>query len=79
VAADDRLSVALEEIRARGYENGAHGARAAYLSDAAAIDVPRLLAALGLLLENYAPYITRYERYLLVAILTGEERTDASA
>lgn len=42
----DLTPAALAEIRERGYENGARGARAARLSDAAAIDVPRLLKAL---------------------------------
>jgi hypothetical protein len=49
--ADDRMSAALAEIRERGYENGAHGAQAARLSDAAAIDVPRLLAAVEAVLK----------------------------
>jgi len=45
--ATDDLAVALDEIRDRGYENGAFGAaRLARLSDSAAVDVPRLLAAL---------------------------------
>lgn len=72
-SADDALSAALEPIRSRGYENGAHGARAAYLSDAAAVDVPRLIGALTLLLRNYSIYIPNHERDRLVAILTGEE------
>lgn len=48
--ADDKLA-ALEEIRERGYENGARGTRAAYLSDAAAVDVPRLLAVADVVLK----------------------------
>ena len=56
--ADDKLAAALDEIRERGYENGAHGtARLARLSDAAAIDVPRLLAALDALLKSHEPRI----------------------
>jgi hypothetical protein len=43
--ADDKLTVALAEIRLRGYRNGASGALCARLSDCADIDVPRLLAA----------------------------------
>lgn len=53
--ADDPLKAALDEIRARGYENGAHGAQAAHLSDAAAIDVPRLLSAVDAALKHHRP------------------------
>ena len=45
------LTAALHEIRERGYENGAYGTRCARLSDTAAIDVPRLLAALDAVLK----------------------------
>lgn len=48
---DGDLAAALDEIRGRGYENGATGVRAERLSDAAAVDVPRLLAALDAVLE----------------------------
>ena len=39
------LTAALAGIRERGYRNGATGAECARLSDAAAVDIPRLLAA----------------------------------
>jgi hypothetical protein len=48
-------AVLMEEIRERGYENGAHGVQAARLSDAAAIDVPRLLKALEKALSFHQP------------------------
>lgn len=48
---DNPASAALAEIRERGYENGAHGAEAARLSDAAATYVPRLLAAVDRVLK----------------------------
>jgi hypothetical protein len=44
-------AAALEEIRGRGYRNGATGAECARLSDAAADDVPRLVAALEAVLK----------------------------
>lgn len=69
----DRLTAALQEIRERGYENGAHGAWAARLSDTAAIDVPRLLAALDFLLDSHAAYVTRKEHDRLTVILNGTE------
>ena len=47
----DELTAALNEIRERGYENGARGAHCARLSDDAARDVPRLLAALDEVLK----------------------------
>jgi hypothetical protein len=47
---DDKLAPALYEIRARGYRNGATGALCGRLSDCAAIDVPRLLAAVDVVL-----------------------------
>jgi hypothetical protein len=53
--ADDKLTVALAEIRLRGYRNGAGGALCARLSDCAAIDVPRLLAAVDAALRFHAP------------------------
>lgn len=83
---DDRLSAALEEIRERGYENGAHGARAARLSDAAAIDVPRLLAALDAVLKPHQPgrivvfgsVCKRHENYCYFSI-TSTEAADVQA
>jgi hypothetical protein len=57
----------LAEIRGRGYENGAHGAQAARLSDAAAIDVPRLLKAVEAAL--HMEQLTNGER---PARVTGE-------
>lgn len=41
----DPATAALEEIKGRGYRNGATGATCARLSDAAAEDVTRLVAA----------------------------------
>jgi hypothetical protein len=51
----DKLSAALDEIRGRGYRNGASGALCARLSDCADIDVPRLLAAVDAALRFHAP------------------------
>src|ERR1035441_1825531 len=48
---DDQLTATLDEIRGRGYRNGARGALCARLSDAAAVDAPRLLAALDAVLK----------------------------
>jgi hypothetical protein len=48
---DDQLTATLDEIRGRGYRNGARGALCARLSDAAAVDAPRLLAALDAALK----------------------------
>src|ERR1035441_2793392 len=48
---DDQLAATLDEIRGRGYRNGARGALCARLSDAAAVDAPRLLAALDAALK----------------------------
>ena len=43
----DDLTASLDQIRKRGYRNGATGATLlAGLSDAAAVDVPRLVAAI---------------------------------
>jgi hypothetical protein len=42
----------LAPIRERGYRNGATGALCARLSDAAAVDIPRLLAAVEAVLEE---------------------------
>jgi hypothetical protein len=50
-ATPDPLAAALAAIRGRGYRNGATGALCARLSDAAAEDVPRLLAAVEAVLQ----------------------------
>jgi hypothetical protein len=42
-------------IRERGYRNGATGAECARLSDAAAVDVPLLLAAVEAVLKQHQP------------------------
>lgn len=55
---DTAPGLLLGEIRMRGYRNGALGALAGRLSDCAAIDVPRLLAAVEAVLakaEEWAP------------------------
>jgi len=49
----DPVAAALDEIRGRGYHNGETGAMAHRLSDAAVIDVPRLLAALDGVLAQH--------------------------
>jgi hypothetical protein len=51
----DKMAAALDEIRGRGYRNGASGALCARLSDCADIDVPRLLAAVDAVLERHKP------------------------
>jgi hypothetical protein len=51
----DRAAVALADIRECGYFNGATGATCARLSDAAAVDVPRLLAAVEAALGHHQP------------------------
>ena len=53
--ADDRLAATLAGIRERGYRNGATGAACARLSDAAAVDIPLLLAALDAVLKAHRP------------------------
>jgi hypothetical protein len=49
--ADDTPTAALAEIRERGYRRDVRVAEAARLSDSAAVDVPRLLAALDAVLK----------------------------
>lgn len=51
----DDIAAALAAIRERGYRNGATGAECARLSDAAAVDVPRLLAAVEAALKVHQP------------------------
>ena len=53
---DTAPGLLLGEIRMRGYRNGAHGALAGRLSDCAAIDVPRLLAAVDAVLALHRPH-----------------------
>ena len=48
-------SSALAGIRERGYRNGATGAECARLSDAAAVDVPPLVAAVEAVLALHRP------------------------
>jgi hypothetical protein len=48
-------TLALFEIKARGYHNGARGILAARLSDCAAIDIPRLVAAVEAVLRDHEP------------------------
>jgi hypothetical protein len=52
MSTDDRVASALADIRGRGYRNGATGAECARLSDAAAEDVPLLLAAIEAVLAK---------------------------
>lgn len=54
-ACPDDLTATLDQIKGRGYRNGATGALCARLSDAAAVDVPRLLAAVAAVLEGHEP------------------------
>jgi|ERR1035441_362524 hypothetical protein len=49
------LTSALDQIKARGYHNGARGALCARLSDAAAVDAPRLLKAVDAVLKLHEP------------------------
>jgi hypothetical protein len=53
MTAPDDLSATLAGIKDRGYRNGATGAECARLSDAAAEDVPRLVAALETALAHH--------------------------
>ena len=82
---DDRVASTLAEIRGRGYRNGATGAACARLSDAAAVDIPVLLAAVEAVLKladewEADSFIVDPEIALRAAIttaLTGEETADA--
>ena len=58
----DDLTSALDQIRERGYRNGATGAECARLSDAAADDVPLLLAAIERALEKADEWGTEAKR-----------------
>ena len=83
----DGLTAALAAIRERGYRNGASGAECARLSDAAAEDVPLLLAAVEAVLEECAEweassprrprvprsYAAEHFRGVITAALAGEE------
>ena len=55
MADTDAVTAYLDEIRGRGYHNGETGAMAHRLSDAAAEDVPRLLAAIEGVLAEHRP------------------------
>jgi hypothetical protein len=87
----DDPTAALTLIRLRGYRNGATGAECARLSDAAAVDVPRLLAAVEAALKladrldsgrgDYGHLVNRHEaaaafHAAITAALTGEEASD---
>jgi hypothetical protein len=52
---DDKLAAELTAIRERGYRRDARVADAARLSDSAATDVPRLLAAVDAVLASHRP------------------------
>jgi hypothetical protein len=57
----DDLTAALDQIRERGYRNGATGATLlAGLSDAAAVDVPLLLAAIETVLKLHQPHPVKW-------------------
>ena len=57
--ATDRVAAYLNQVRERGYRNGVGVTTAARLSDTAAEDVPRLLAAVDEALAWHAPETSR--------------------
>ena len=91
-APDTTPSATLAAIRERGYRNGATGAECARLSDAAAVDIPLLVAAVEAVLALADGWeegsfrldigaavmdgCARELREAITSALTGEERSD---
>ena len=83
MTADSDPATTLSEIKARGYRNGATGAECARLSDAAAVDIPLLLAAVEKVLEAadgwkyiHSARCAREVRETITTALTGKEAGD---
>lgn len=71
------LTAALDEIRHRGYRNGARGALCARLSDAAAEDIPQLLAVADALLELAGEWIQKSQALDAAAEYVAAEDPEA--